>query len=157
MITAVLICGGLLLAWLGAYLWLTRASRTAPYQGRHVPFADPADRTDPYGDKWLERLRPERLPECGLLEPVTDDADWWAQSAPAGRVEVLERVREGLLAVPPDGTSATFQPAPGVTMPVSDDPDTTGVNRHAAAVWGKTAAELAADLASKYLTAEVPR
>jgi len=157
MTAGVFICCGLLLAWLGAYLWLTRASRTAPYQGRHVPFANPADRTDPDGDQWLQQVRPERLPECGLLEPLPDDADWWAQDAAFGRVDVLGRVREGLLAVPPDGTSATFQPAAGVAMPVSDDPDTTGVGRHAAAVWGKTAGEVAADLASKYLTAEVPQ
>jgi len=155
MITGVLICCGLLAAWLGAYLWLTRASRTAPYQGRHVPFANPADRTDPDGDQWLQQVRPERLPAGDTSD--TSQPDWWDEPAPSGRVEVLERVREGLLAVPPDGTSATFQPAAGVTMPVSDDPDTTGVQPHAVTTWGKTSGQLADDLASKYLTAEVPQ
>lgn len=170
MIAGVLICGGLLLAWLGGFLWFTRASRTAPYQGRHVPFADPADDTDPDGAGYVGQLLDPPPGDPPWLDEDELDAGWWAQSAPPGAVEiltgpdrritqtgeltvsVLERVREGLLGVPPDGTSASFMPAAGVTMPVSDDPDTTGVQPAAVRTWGKDAAELADELAARYLT-----
>jgi hypothetical protein len=98
-----------------------------------VPFADPADRADPDGEQYAAQLR-----AAGRLPYVTD--------------EMLTRVREGLLGVQPDGTSATFTPAPGVTMPVSDDPDTTGVQLAAVATWGMTASEKADELAARYLT-----
>ena len=183
----------LVAAILGVVIWLLALAcspsgqHARPHEGRHE-FANPADRTDPYGDN-----RPPRLPECGLLEPLPDpdwldedelDAGWWAQSAPPGRVEVLpplpRRQPVPRLDVPPrwtpppagtlrdvlaalqgpgtgDGSSEPrFTPAPGCG-PADDDPDTTGVFPHAVGTWGKTAEQVAADLASKYLTAEVPQ
>jgi hypothetical protein len=166
---AIVVCAVLILAWLGLYGWLTARRRTAPYAPRHghVPFADPADRSDPDGAGYVgQLLDPPAGEPDGANEP-----DWWDEPAPPPAVEiltgpdrriaqtaqlttsVLSRVREGLLSVEPDGTTATFTPAPGVTMPVSDDPDTTGVQRHAAAIWGKTAPELADELEAEHFGA----
>src|SRR5690348_17192091 len=73
-----------------------------------APFADPRDRTDPDGGKWLEQVRPERLPAPGRLGPVPDDTAWWNQQAPAGRVEILPELpqRQAIpqLDVPPRWT-----------------------------------------------------
>src|SRR6185437_12244276 len=118
----------------------------------------------------------EPLPDPDWLDEDELDAGWWAQSAPPGRVEVLpplpRRQPVPRLDVPPrwtpppagtlrdvlaalqgpgtgDGSSEPrFTPAPGCG-PADDDPDTTGVFPHAVGTWGKTAEQVAADLASK--------
>lgn len=164
----------MIIACITGLLWVSYAQR--PAAGRHarhpepVPFADPADTSDPDGAGYVGQLTE---PPAGPAWPDEDepDAGWWAQHAPPPAVEVLtgpdrriaqtaqltlgvlERVRDRLLEIPPDGTTATFTPAPGVTMPASDDPDTTGVQPHAVTTWGKTAAALAEELAAKYLAA----
>jgi hypothetical protein len=157
MTTAVLICAGLLLAWLALYSWLTTARKTAPYQPRHshVPFADPADRTDPDGEQYVAQLRTAgRLPYCWDEDEA--DAGWWNRGAPQGAVEVLtgpqarivhtsqltlnvlQRVRDGLSA-PPASDGGDGGPATG-EMPALLAAGTI------------TPAQVTAKLAARYLT-----
>jgi hypothetical protein len=141
-ITAILICAALILAWFAVYSWSTASKRTAPHQLRHVPFADPADDSDPYGEEFIAQL--------------TGGPDWWDEDPPPVRVEVLTgpgrriaqtseltlsvlaRVRDRLAEMSAD----------------EDDPeiDDTGRIPHAEGTWGKTASEMTSELAARYMT-----
>ena len=113
---------------------------------------EPSGTSDSCQPDWWD----EDEPDAGWQSQAAAAPDRLAQTAQL-TTTVLERVREGLLSVEPDGTSATFTPAPGVAMPVSDDSDITGVQPHAVTTWGKTADQLAAELeaehfAERYMT-----
>jgi hypothetical protein len=163
--TAIVVCAVLILAWFALYAVFTRrpdGRHARPHEGRHE-LADPADITDPDGEQYIAQLRTEgRFPYC--WDEDETDAGWWAQQAPRGLVEitgpaeqlartsaltatVLTRVHDSL-------TALTTTPAGDDHDPDIDD---TGRQPIAVCTWGKTAPELADELAAKYLTAEVPQ
>lgn len=76
---AVLIVAGVfaLAMWLAGRL-------DPPQRGRHVPFADPADRTDPDGDRYVARLREddEPGPDLDALERPSPVGTGWFPALP---------------------------------------------------------------------------
>ena len=117
---AAVMCSAAIVAWV--YI----AERLDP--PRRDPFADPADRTDPDGDKYIASLAGN-----------PGEPDWWDQEAPRpSAVEILPGHAGG--------------PRPAAD---EDDPaiDITGQLPSAVCTWGKTADELAGELAAKYLAA----
>jgi hypothetical protein len=103
--------------------------------GRHArtEFPDPADITDPDGSVWLRTI--QRTPD-GTAPPAGPRPG----RAP---LDVLERVRAGLIALP----------APGRLGMLPDDPPPadTGEIPIAVGVWGKDAKALADELAAEHL------
>ena len=125
-----------------------------PAGPRHA-FADDRDVTDPDGEQFVDDLH----------------HDWWAEPAPGGKIEVLMPLSAGTRRLPMlteeecDQIAAAFAekferdakrddpPEAPALSPASAE---TGEIPFAVGTWnGKTAEELAAELASKYLTAEV--
>jgi hypothetical protein len=148
---AFVVCAVLILAYISLYSVLTHrpsGQHARPHEGRHE-LADPADRTDPDGDAYVAQLR-----GAGRLPYITDEADHWDEPAPSGRVEVLR--------APPPLIRCDTSPAAVADLyaalrdwePDEDDPaiDDTGRQPIAVCTWGKTAAELADELAARYLT-----
>lgn len=141
-ITIALIAIVVMFALFIAYSLLTRASRTERTPGRHaigtVPaprparneFADPADEHDPEGDGWVQSLKDAGMEPPSVLPPVAPPMGMpWpvrpAQPVPAPvhhetapAMATLERVKAGLLALPPAGLAdaAADDPAPDATV-----------------------------------------
>jgi hypothetical protein len=148
-VPAIVLSAVMIIACILGLVWVSYAQR--PASGKHarhpapepVPFADPADVTDPDGDSFVGQI-------------TAPDRDWWDQEPPPSRVEVLTgpaariaqtsaltmnvlaRVRDGLAALDVGGGD-----------PAIDD---TGQLPAAVCIWGKTAPELADELAARYLT-----
>ena len=149
----------LVVAILGVAIWLLALAcspsgqHARPHEGRHE-FADRADRIDPYGEAYVTALRED---------------GWWEQHAPRpSRVEVLtgpgtqiRQTSEVTAAVLARGTGQFPM------LPPDPDPDPTLIQPADVRYLGKPSGEYVdelfarhaaaegADLASKYLTAEV--
>ena len=82
----VLIAGFTCSAAIAGLVWLAERL-DPPDRGRHAPFADPADRTDPHGEQYIATLKAheQRAPDLaaltrglghtGWLEPLPEDDD----------------------------------------------------------------------------------
>ena len=167
-VPAIVLGAVMIIACITGLLWVSYARR--PAGGRHarhpepVPFADPADAADPDGGQFVQELAGASPDYCtGYDHPGWDDEDeidagWWAQQPPmppvvevltgpaakiahtsAMTLNVLTRVRDALRDLGADGGD-----------PAIDD---TGQLPVAVCTWGKTAPELADELAAKYLAA----
>jgi len=152
-VPAIAVCAVMLIAIIAGLTWVSmRLHAEPPYQPGHTHRAV------------RERLRTEAAtPSPAGHEPDpdlagdtcdTDEADWWDQQPPPPRAEiltgpaariaqtsaltvnVLTRVRDALRNLDDDGGEA----------------DDTRHDLHAVATWGKTAPELADELAARYLT-----
>ena len=101
--------------------------------------ADPRDRTDPDGSPWLQALS---APVQG--SPLESLPPFARRERPP--LDVLEKVRTGLLAM-------DALPAAGELGMLPPDPpaESTGEIPHAVGTWGKTARELADELAAEHL------
>jgi hypothetical protein len=111
--------------------------------------ADPEDTTDRDGEKYLARLAATACdaPDTALLARVRTQL--LAERPPSGTPVTVPPV---MLPAPPQPPSWVELAAPDHT-PVPDlEPDETGVLPAAVCTWGKTAAELADELAAEYLT-----
>ena len=145
MIAAVLICTFMLfVAITGIFLYLERVDArmfAAHAPGRHArqEFADPADDSDPYGEKFIAELHHDHpaLAVSGSLPMLTREECEEAAARFAARFE-----RDAQAAGAPEGTEAAPPAA-------SDD---TGSIPHAVGTWGTTAEDLAGQLAARYLT-----
>jgi len=87
-----------------------------------------------------------------VLAGLPPPPDWWDEDAPAGRIEILTG--------PGAAIRQTSEVTLGVLARVRDrlaglgrepEPDDTAHDLHAVATWGKTAPELADELAARYL------
>ena len=123
------------------------------HQPRHthraVPFADPADHSDPDGGGYVGQLLQARA--------LTDD-DWWDQApppppaptwdaTPAAAARLLEALRG-----PDDPLSEPCPECQHWVCGCDTHIDTTGVQPHAVLTWGMTPEQVTSKLAAEYLT-----
>lgn len=142
-VPAIVLCAFMLLTVIAGLCWATaRRDRQPPYRPGHThravrarlraearDFADPRDATDPDGEDYVRAL--------GSLGADPRHRVSIRCEAPA--LETLARVHARLLGLAVDDTRG----------PAGDD---TRHDLHAVATWGKTPAQLADELAARYLT-----
>ena len=141
---AVVLAAVLIIACIAGIHYLARtlhAIRDDAAHARHArhALADPADVTDPDGTRYVEELHHE-----------PDDADWWDQEPPPQRTPEPVTARRW---VPPLDTAALARTRDALLGRPKPRLDDTAPIPHAVGTWGKTPAQIADELAEKYLAA----
>ena len=140
-LAAALIIAAIVSAWyLARTLHAVRYDATHARHARHA-LADPADVGDPDGTRYVAELHHE-----------PDDADWWDQEPPPQRTPEPEDFRATRWVPPPQTVMARVLDRLRDVPPPPRLDDTAPIP-HAVGTWGKTPAQIADELAEKYLAA----